>query len=131
MTIKMFSGLSGNVKSSAICDTVSSMPDHCFIPAIHSGSHCLGCVRRCPAEPTQRPRSCQQLTVAGCRRGQGAQVCAVKQWDAMGSDVSNTDLTGYTYLCINAWWWKWRCKPPGMRTPCPELLQSKSAFLLV
>ena len=49
------------------------------------------------------------------------------QWD----QTYPTQISGYTYLCINAQWWKWRCKCLGMKTPCPELLQSKSVCLLV
>lgn len=131
MTVKMFSSLSENVKRSANCDAVFSMPGHCFIPVTRSGSGCLGCPPHRPAEPPRCLRTCHQLTVAGCSWGQRAQGCAVKQRDAMGSDISNTDLTGYTYLCVNARWWKRRCKSPGRKTPCPELLQSKSSFLLI
>lgn len=76
-----------------------------------------------PAEP-------QELPAAGGSSGQRAQVCAVKQQDAMASDISHSSPTGHTYLCINVHWWRWRCKPLGMKTLCPELLQSKSTFYL-
>lgn len=88
MTIKMFCDLSGKVRSSAICGSVFSMPQsrHFARPVAAAGAS------------QQSPRSCQQLTVAGGSSGQRAQVCAVKQRDAMGSDISNSSLTGHTSL---------------------------------
>lgn len=76
-----------------------------------------------PAEP-------QELPAAGGSSGQRAQVCAVKQQHAMASDISHSSPTGHTYSCINVHWWRWRCKTLGMKTPCAELLQSKSTFYL-
>lgn len=76
MTIEMFSDLSGRMTSSALCGSVCSKPQSR-----------LCCRRGFPAEPPQSPRGCQQLSEAGGGSGQGAQVCAVKQQDAMGSDI--------------------------------------------